>query len=87
MVNWESFTDNLFVACKLSFTDLILRAQYKDGQLTVQTKTPGDPDYKDCFSAKWDLNYEAFFFVAANSGRSVNSYHYVNSIQTRDLDS
>lgn len=46
----------------------------------------GETGFRECFSIKADLNYEAFMYIAANSGKSISSYHYVNSVKTYDLD-
>lgn len=54
--------------------------------MTLSTKTPEETEFVTCFEAQWDLNYEAFFFLAANSGKAISNYHYVNSIRTSDLD-
>jgi hypothetical protein len=33
-----------------------------------------------------DLDYEAYFFISANSGKAISSYHFIHNIETIDLD-
>lgn len=35
---------------------------------------------------RYDIDYQPFFLIASLSGGTKSSYHYVNSIETKDLD-
>lgn len=65
-----------------------MKITYKDGEIIVMTKDKADPgdglgeaDYQSCFSFKYDMDYELFFFIAANSGKAIQNYHFINSIR------
>jgi hypothetical protein len=75
--------------CRKSFTDVVMKVQYKQGFLTVSFKDKRDrnnDNFEDCFKFEVDLDYEGYFFLAANSGKALNNYHYINDIKMVDLD-
>ena len=45
-----------------------------------------DKEFEECFKMQTDLSYEKFFFLSATSGKAINNYHYLHSIQTYNLD-
>lgn len=64
-----------------------MKIQVKEGVLTVWLNDKDDvKGYEECFKVQADLDYEGFFVIAANSGKALNNYHYINSIKTVDLD-
>jgi len=64
-----------------------MRMRYKNGEFSLDIKHKnGDETFYPCFTMPYEMNYEAFFFIAALSGKSLNNHHYIHSIATVDLD-
>jgi hypothetical protein len=68
------------------FTNITLKLEYMNGVFSLSTKTDSYSEYTLCFKIVADMNYEKYFFIAANSGKSINNYHYIKSVAASNLD-
>ena len=52
------------------------------GIFSLYIKDQASEEFINCYKILADMSYEGYLFIAGNSGRTINNFHYIKSIKT-----